>query len=47
MIARLELEVLLRALAARVSSIEFAGEPRRMLHNTLRGFQSLPVRLRA
>ncbi len=47
MIARLELEVLLRALAARVSSIEFAGESRRMLHNTLRGFQSLPVRLRA
>ena len=45
MIARLELEVLLRAMAAKVSSIEVTGEPRRMLHNTLRGFQSLPVRL--
>lgn len=45
MIARLELEVLLRALAAKVSAIELSGEPRRMLHNTLRGFQSLPVRL--
>jgi cytochrome P450 len=47
MIARLEVEVLLRAMAARVTAIEFTGEPRRMLHNTLRGFQSLPVRLRA
>ncbi len=46
MIARLEVEVILRALAARVSSIEILGEPRRRLHNTLRGFEYLEVRLR-
>ncbi|MDB5796927.1 MAG: cytochrome [Paucimonas sp.] len=47
MMARLELEVILRAMAARVSTIEITGEPRRMLHNTLRGMEYLPVRLRA
>lgn len=45
MIARLELEVVLRALATRVSSIEIDGEPRRQPHNTLRGFEYLPVRV--
>lgn len=46
MIARLEVEVILRALAAQVSSIEIIGEPRRRMHNTLRGFEYLEVRLR-
>jgi cytochrome P450 len=46
MIARLEVEVILRALAAQVSSIEIVGEPRQRLHNTLRGFEYLQVRLR-
>lgn len=45
MIARLELEVVLRALATRVATIEITGEPRHLLHNTLRGFEYLPVRL--
>jgi cytochrome P450 len=47
MIARLEMEVLLTALAQRVREIEIAGEPRRQPHNTLRGFATLPVRLHA
>jgi cytochrome P450 len=45
MMARLEVEVLLRALAARVKRIELAGEARIQPHNTLRGFAVLPVRL--
>jgi hypothetical protein len=47
MIARLEVEILLNALARHVSRIEFAGEPVRQLHNTLRGFQRLPMRFHA
>lgn len=47
MIARLELECILRAMAAKVSTIELDGEPRRQLHNTLRGFEYLPVRIRS
>ena len=47
MIARLEVEVLLAALARKVSRIELAGEPVRQLHNTLRGFERLPVRFHA
>jgi cytochrome P450 len=43
--ARLEGEAVLTALARRVSRIEITGEPRRMLNNTLRGLESLPVRL--
>ena len=45
MMARLEVEVLLRALAARVKRIELAGVARIQPHNTLRGFAVLPVRL--
>ena len=37
---------LLTAMARRVSSIERAAAPRRMLGNSLRGFESLPLRLR-
>ncbi|MGL5165059.1 MAG: cytochrome P450 [Afipia sp.] len=47
MIARLEVEVLLSALARRVSRIEMTGAPVRQLHNTLRGFERLPVRFHA
>lgn len=47
MIARLEVETVLRALVAKVKTIEIDGEPRRQLHNTLRGFEYLPVRIRS
>ncbi len=44
-ISRLEVEVLLLELARRVRRIEPAGEPTRFLHNTLRGWEHLPVRI--
>lgn len=44
MIARLEVEVILTALAKRAKRIEICGEPERLLHNTLRSFEKLPVR---
>jgi 4-methoxybenzoate monooxygenase (O-demethylating) len=44
-VARLESEVLFGALAKRVASFEITGEPRRRLNNTLRGFDSLPLRI--
>jgi cytochrome P450 len=43
--ARLEGEAMLTALARHVRAIEQAGEPRRMLNNTLRGLEALPLRL--
>jgi 4-methoxybenzoate monooxygenase (O-demethylating) len=43
--ARLEGEVLLQALARRVTSLAPAGEPVRRLNNTLSGFASLPLTL--
>lgn len=42
-ISRLEMEVLFTTLAQRVQSIRLAGEPVPFLHNTLRGWSSLPV----
>jgi 4-methoxybenzoate monooxygenase (O-demethylating) len=42
-IARMEGEALLRALAARVASWHLTGEPRPRLNNTLRGLAALPV----
>ena len=45
MLARLESEMMLTALAERVAQIVIAGEPRRKLNNTLRQFASLPVEL--
>jgi cytochrome P450 len=45
LLARLEGEVVLKALAERVRAIEMIGEPTRRFNNTLRGLQSLPVRL--
>jgi 4-methoxybenzoate monooxygenase (O-demethylating) len=44
-LARWEGEALLEALARRVSAIELADEPRRMVHKTLRGLESLSLRL--
>ena len=44
-VARLESEVLFGALAKRVASFEITGEPMRRLNNTLRGFDTLPLRI--
>jgi cytochrome P450 len=43
LVARLEGEVMLTALARRVAKIEITGEPKRRFNNTLRGLDSLPV----
>ncbi|GAC1335993.1 MAG: cytochrome P450 [Beijerinckiaceae bacterium] len=43
MVARLEAEMMLGALAERVSRIDIVGEPKRKLNNTLRSLASLPV----
>lgn len=45
-VARLEAEALLTALARRVETIELTGPPRRHHNNTLRAFESLPIRVR-
>jgi cytochrome P450 len=44
-VARLEAEALLTALAARVERFEIAGPTRRHHNNTLRAWESLPVRV--
>ncbi|MBY6537716.1 cytochrome P450 [Rhodococcus sp. BP-349] len=44
-VARLEAEVLLTALAARISTISLAGETERHLNNTMRSWKSLPLRV--
>jgi 4-methoxybenzoate monooxygenase (O-demethylating) len=44
-VARLESEAIFGALARRVVSFELTGEPRRRLNNTLRGLDSLPLRV--
>jgi hypothetical protein len=46
-IARLESEAILGALARRVASFELTGEPKLRLNNTLRGFDTLPLRIAA
>ncbi|MGA7998884.1 MAG: cytochrome P450 [Bradyrhizobium sp.] len=46
-IARLESEAILGALTRRVASFELAGEPKLRLNNTLRGFDTLPLRVEA
>jgi len=46
-LARLEGEVVLTALARKVARIEIAGAPQRRYNNTLRGLASLPMRLHA
>jgi cytochrome P450 len=45
MIARMEIEMLLIAMIERVASIELTGAPDRLIHNTLRAVNTLPVRL--
>ena len=45
LVARLEGEVMLAALARKVGSIQIAGEVKRRSNNTLRGLESLPVRI--
>jgi cytochrome P450 len=44
-VARLEVELVLAALAQRARAIEPAGEPVPRLNNTLKGWASVPVRL--
>lgn len=44
-VARLEAESVLTALLARVKTLELAGEPVIHLNNTLRGFESVPLRV--
>jgi cytochrome P450 len=46
-VARLEAEMVLTALARRVRSLELADEPTPKLNNTLKGWASVPVRVRA
>jgi cytochrome P450 len=46
-IARLEMEIVLQQLLQRVAAIEPNGAPVPILHNVLRGFESLPVRITA
>jgi cytochrome P450 len=46
LLARLEGEVMLAALARKVRSIEITGEPQRAYNNTLRGLDTLPVEVR-
>lgn len=45
-VARLESEALLTALASRVDSLEIAGSVHRHLNNTLRSWESVPVKVR-
>jgi cytochrome P450 len=46
-LARLEGEVVLSALARKVARIEITGTPRRRYNNTLRGLASLPITFHA
>jgi cytochrome P450 len=47
LVARLEGESVLAALAKRVSIIEITGPLQRRFNNTLRGLESLPVTIKA
>ena len=44
-VARLESEAMFGALARRVASFELTGKPERRLNNTLRGLDTLPLRI--
>jgi cytochrome P450 len=44
-VARLESEAVFGALAKRVASFELVGEPTRRLNNTLRGLDTMPLRI--
>ncbi|MDP1907643.1 MAG: cytochrome P450, partial [Hyphomicrobium sp.] len=45
LVARVEGEVMMAALARKVGSIEITGPVKRRYNNTLRGLESLPVRM--
>lgn len=45
-LSRLEMDVFVTELAKRASTIEIVGEPEPFLHNTLRGWSRLPLRVR-
>jgi hypothetical protein len=45
MLARLEAEMIMTALATRVARIDMIGDPQRKLSNSLRQFASLPLEL--
>jgi len=45
--ARLEGEVMMAAFARKVGSIEITGPVKRLYNNTLRGLESLPVKISA
>jgi 4-methoxybenzoate monooxygenase (O-demethylating) len=47
LVARLEGEVMMAALARKVKSIEITGEVTRRYNNTLRGLESLPITIKA
>jgi cytochrome P450 len=47
LVARVEGEVMLAALARKVGKIEITGEPKRLFNNTLRGLESLPIKMSA
>jgi 4-methoxybenzoate monooxygenase (O-demethylating) len=44
-VARLESEAIFGALVKRVVSFEMTGKPERRLNNTLRGLDTLPLRI--
>jgi 4-methoxybenzoate monooxygenase (O-demethylating) len=46
LVARLEGEVMMAALARKVKSIEITGEVKRRYNNTLRGLESLPIAIK-
>ena len=43
MLARTEVDALLTVMLKKVKSMRFTGEPKRLLHNTLRGFETMSV----
>ena len=47
LVARLEGEVMLAALARKVAAIEITGPVKRRFNNTLRGLESLPITLKS
>lgn len=44
-IARLEMEIVLQQMLEKIHTLELDGEPKPILHNVLRGFESMPVRI--
>ena len=45
LLARVEGEVMLAAIARKVASIEITGPVKRRYNNTLRGLESLPIKI--